>query len=1099
MADAVFRTFNMVLGSRGISARAVDDTLSETQYLNEENCEELAENAIGSRLGTSIINRTGTVIDALSGTVHSVSKLAGLNGSAWRYAGANGNLYRRTGLTQGAYNLLSGSLSGQPWQAVPAASTISAYPYIYIADANGMLKDNGSFATPQQMGLIQPQYPIQAQAQPPDVIALDNYVTDQEVYTYSGISGGSNIGYVSTTLTSPVTTPGIQAVTVADTTQPSLFQLLTIDTGGQQEVVLVIQVTLTGFVANFTKTHISGTSVTSAALNLSVPASAVATVSVPFSNLPCGALPVAGWPTTLQQADYIGLYLFVSDPTQVQSIQLAFDCGDGSFESDYFYKVIAQGPLQALLNTASSNSTAATTAATDALLDNSLGLFGTSSGSIVQLVTGLNNWNPLLIQLSDFAGAGRAAFSDPVFNWDAINSYQVTITMNDNSSATINLGALILFGGAGPDSFAGVAYDWLFTFYNNVDGTESNPCMVMSNVNPPNQTNWLLPRRQPCLLTMLYPTLDPQTTSLRIYRRGGTLGDEYRKVDEVLVTGSPQQYLDIAADDDIESSDIISFTNDVPVTSTLPVPVNTSLETAITTTNQVASVYPASMANISVSQQVDIGDIVVDSLTDTFETVIVLAVFSDHFTAYVQNQHSVGETVAATAKYVQPVTIMTEAYDQFWFAGDPNNPNNLYWSNKSNPQGVSSAAYVAVSTPDDPITAIVQFKGNLYVSTVKAWWSVAPGSNQSPSATVYPTACRQGCVAPFGYIVTEEAIYYQAIDGIRAFAGGASSYLTQDQEFIWQGIGTTPIVEADQTQFAQTRAAYWNSMLFWSYIGVDAKRHRVIFHREYKRWRNDDIDAQSLLLENDTNTLVFGDSNGLVHIDRVGSYDEGAVAGQLVSLPIAMNLQTPALNQGMPAETKQYQEFTLDCNTNGQPVTVTLIFNDGEFSEVIGTVTTSERERINLTLNDGDGYTAYKVSLQLTASALTPIYIYQAAIRALMLAKTRQSLDTYQLKMSIENSKLCKQIFVEYTANADIAGVISYDDPCWPDFTFTLPANGGVRNPMRLRLPAVKFRFLRCILTSSEDFQIWTDSTFEVKPLCSGKSYGAYPLLNVEA
>lgn len=1105
MADPVYKEHAFLFQSRGIQARPADDTLENAAYLNLANCEELAENAFSQRLGSTLINKTGTTVNALSGIVKSVYKLAGLNGAAWRYAGtSNGILYRRTGLTAGAYTSIATTLSGNPfWAASAAPSSILNTPNLFIADANGMLKDNGTFASPQQMGIFQPQAPVIAQAQQPSLVVLDNYVTTESAYSYTGIASGVNGAYVSTTLSSAVTVIGIQAVTVADPTQPSLFQLLKIGTGGTSEVVLVLFVTATGFIADFTKTHLSGVAVASADLELTVPANTTATIGISFASLPAGAKPIpATWPTTnqpLQQADYIGLYLYATDPTQIQSIQLAFDCGDGSFDSDYFYKVIAQGPLQSLLSTATSNSTAATTAATDALLDQSLGLYGGGSGSIAELNTGLDNWTPLLFQLSDFAGAGRADFEDPVYNWSNVNGYQITIVMNDGSSATVNLAALCIFGGAGPDSFAGVGYDYMFTFYNDNDGTESNPSMEMSNVNPPNQTNWVVPRRQPVLLTMNLKTYGPlgalqdgQITAIRIYRRGGNLGDNYRRVYELPVTidgGPTVTYLDTTADDDLEDQDIISFVNDVPVTSSLVNPVNTTLSSPISTTNQIATITPVSMANISVRQQVSFGS--PTALANNFETVIVLTVGVSTFTAFVQNTHAAGEIVSATAFYGQPVTMMALAYGQMWYAGDPNNPHYLYWSNPSAPQGVSSAAYVEVGSPDDPITVVVQFKGNLYVSTRKFWWAVAPGSNANSSPTIYPTAAKHGCVATLGWFATEEAIYYQAIDGIRAFAGGASTYLTQDIEFLFQGIGTTPIVEADPTQLSSTVAQYWNNMGFFSYVGLDGNRHRVIFHAAYKRWRNDDTDAQSLLLEVDTNTLVYGDSNGLIHMDRQNvGYDEGNASGVVVQNPIAINLQAPYQNQGMPDVTKSYQELTLDVNTQGQAITVTLLFEDGQQSFVIGTVNTAQRQKVNFALNSGLGYEFYKCSLKLTGNLTSQVYIYQASIKTLALAKTRTSFDSFQLRLGTDESKICKQVYIEYTATAAITFSVYYDSVTPPAFTFTLPFIApGLRNAMRVRLPAISFRMIRFVGTSASDFQIWESSKVEFKPQCSGKGY----------
>lgn len=1033
--------------------------------------------------------------------VHSIQKLAGLNETAYRYAGCGGSLYRRSSLTQGIYSLLTTGLSGQPWGSAVYRPDISSMPYLFIGDLNGMLKDNGLLAAPQQMGIFQPQFPVQAQSQEPSIVVPLDPATGN-AYSTTNITGFSSdvVIYPATTTGAAITAPGIQEVPVTGIPNPmGLFQFVTVDTGGNQEQVLVLWVTQSGFIANFTKTHASGVSVDGYGLSGTVASQTTGTIQAAFSGKP---IPDSET-NAFNQEDYIGLYMYLSDPTQIQQIILKFDCGDGSFESDYFYKVIGQGPLQDLLNTASQP----TTAATDAILADALDIYGTSDGNLAQLNVGQDTWTPLLIQLSDFAGSGRADFSDPTYNWSNVNGYQITIVNNGTASILFQMTSMVLFGGAGPDTFAGVAYDYLFTFYNDNDGTESNPCMVMSNVNPPNQTNWVYPRRQPVLLTINLDTFaasgqlqDSQITAIRIYRRGGTLGDNYRRVDEIAVNiaaGGTVQYLDTSSDVDIEESDFVSFVNDVPVTSSLPNPVNTTLATALNPTGagQILSVYPASMANISVRQQVSIG--VIGSTANNFETMIVLTVASDHFTAFVQNAHVVGETISATAFYGQPVNIMAQAFGQMWFAGDTNNPHYLYYSAASNPQAVSSAAYVEVGTPDDPITVIVQFKGNLYVSTRKFWWSVAPGSNQNSTPTVYPTAAKHGCVAPLGWCATEEAIFYQSIDGIRAFAGGASSYLTQDLEFIFQGIGSSPIVEADQTQLSQSRMAYWNNMIFNSYIGVDGKRHRVILHTVYKRFRNDDLDVQSLLLEADTNTLVFGDSVGLVHIDRQDTATDEAnnSNNQLTLAPIAMNLQTPYTDIGEPAIQKQFQEFTIDTNTQGQMLTITLWFEDGQSSLVLGTVKTTERQRVNFNIQNGDGYAAYKVSVQITGNVSQQVYIYQAGLKHLPLAKTRQSLDTYWLRFSDDGSKILKQIFVEYTAEDTITGNCYYDDSDTASFTFTLPQNSGIRNPMRVRLPAISFRMFRLILTSDRDFQVWEDSRAEVKNLTQGKGYQLQPFV----
>lgn len=1048
---------------------------------------------------TFVNNLSITFYYSLTGAlpVHSLQKLVGLNDQAWRYAGSGMNLFRLAGLNPGKYFPISTTLSGQPWGSAVYSPVVTGVPYLYIADFAGMIKDNGTLVAPQQMGIFQPQYPVTAQAQAPDEIILDPFTSS----SYTTVNVGSftpNAAALTTNTTSAITTLGIQAVGVSTSPNPiTLFQSVVVDTGGNAETVLVLFVTATGFIADFTKVHASGVTVVEQGLTGTVAASTTATVSHSF-----GGTPIAAWPTVLDPSDYIGIYLYIGDPNAIESITLQFNTANGA----YFYRTIGQGPLQASLNA----QTDAATAASDAIISDTLGLYTSGSGG----VTGLNTvpgWTLILLQLSDFSGAGGADFNDPVMNWNNVTGYELTIVTGVGLPTTsfpilFELASLILFGGAGPDSFAGVSYDYMFTFFNNVDFTESNPSMAMTDVNPPADTNFVVPRRQPVLLTLTHPTLDPQTTSLRIYRRGGTLADNYRRIDEIPCSGSSTSYTDIWSDLQIQQADTISFVNDVPVTSPLPVPLNNTLGTAISTTNQVVTVDfedPADVTfggffqSVFVSQQVTIGNVVADN----FETVIVLSIIRSGnliigFTAFVQNTHEVDEPISATAKYGQPLNIMAVAFDQGWYGGDSSNPSNLYWSAKGNIQAVSSAAYSPINNPGDAITAIVGTAGNLFVSTLQRWWSVAPGSASTSSPTIYPTSVDHGCVGSRAWTLRDGVIYYLALDGIRTFAGGGGQYISEIIEFIWQNTGPTPIPIADPTQFSSVQVSWWNRWVFFSYVAMDQNRYRIVLDVEGKRYRLDYLPAVSMFLEEDTGTLVWGDEVGLVHLDRqIVSYDEGAEDGNVVQLPIAFNLQTPYSDGGAPEIQKNYNEFTGDFDTNGVAVTVELLFNDGEFTETIGTITTTERQRVNLNLNNGLGFQAYKVSCQLTGSGIERVFLYQAKLRSIGLAQTRQSLDTYQLRFGDDASKLAKNLFVEYTAEAPISGAIYYDGSTTPGFTFTLPQNLGVRISYRQRLPSVKFRILRCILTSENDFMVWTDSRFEVKVICQGKGFSFFPLM----
>jgi hypothetical protein len=218
-------------------------------------------------------------------------------------------------------------------------------------------------------------------------------------------------------------------------------------------------------------------------------------------------------------------------------------------------------------------------------------------------------------------------------------------------------------------------------------------------------------------------------------------------------------------------------------------------------------------------------------------------------------------------------------------------------------------------------------------------------------------------------------------------------------------------------------------------------------------------------------------------------YDEGVAGGAIVQTAISVNLQSGFQNQGAPDLQKNYQELQLDANTAGQDMTATLVFDDGEATSVIGTFNTVVRTKINFRLNGDLGFDFYKAALQITGDVKQRVYLYQAAIKALPLAKTRKTMDTYWLNLGGTDSKFARDVFFEYSATQTITFNVYYDGSSTAFFTFTLPPNGGVRTSIRQRLPDVSFRTIRIAGGSPGDFQIWNDSCIWYKFLCQGRGY----------
>jgi hypothetical protein len=200
-------------------------------------------------------------------------------------------------------------------------------------------------------------------------------------------------------------------------------------------------------------------------------------------------------------------------------------------------------------------------------------------------------------------------------------------------------------------------------------------------------------------------------------------------------------------------------------------------------------------------------------------------------------------------------------------------------------------------------------------------------------------------------------------------------------------------------------------------------------------------------------------------------------------------LQTAYSFQGSPANQKQYNAVQIDCNTGGQTLNVSVLFNDGEITVPLGTINNTQRGKINLPVNAGLGQQAYKISLLITGNVLAFSYLYQALVECVVLPRTRQTFDTYKMNLSEASSKFARDVFWIYAASAPITVNVYYDDNPTPGFTFTMPTAGGLRNPLRTRLPAISFRTLRMVGTSTEDFMIWPDSNLWYKPQCQGRGY----------
>jgi hypothetical protein len=814
--------------------------------------------------------------------------------------------------------------------------------------------------------------------------------------------------------------------------------------------------------------------------------------------------------------DLIVLTLLTSNPNNIAQITLQFWVGASSLgtPTNYYQANISPAYYQSSLN----GSVLAYEATQSQILADTLNLItgqppGTTSAQLqpTNIGTGSGSWAACLIPRGNFLPVGQAGQAG--LDWSNITGWTLTVTTNSNAGGvSFSTNGLYLQWGYGPSSFAGVGYDYRQTYYDANTGTESSPCPIQQfNTDYGYLSSTAAPifLRQAAQVVGQYST-NPQITHVRIYRRGGTLSSNWVQVIQApnVTTGGTFVLKEVIADEFVEQAQILVLDNDPPVTSSLLNPIQTQLSAATASPgSSIYSTFSPQMVAVAQAGAVFVpGQIVIVGNANNLEEVAVTMGGIGSFSAVLRLEHNMGEPVNVYAAPRQPCNLCAVAYGQVWLAGDPNNPHYLYYSKKGLPENFGPQNYIPVSTPDDPINAVINWRGTLIVGTLKSWFIIVGGA--SPYAQ--PTGSVHGIVAQQGWIEVEGAIWYQAADGIREFTGADGVYKTLPVEWIFRGNPQCLPPQANQTDFPQSILAYYNNIVYCSYVSTlnSGQRYRLNWDTQYNRFRNDDVPATAMLWEKDINTLLVGKQIGVgqyaVVQDQIGDYDDGGwVAGALVQTPINLTIQHPYRDLGKPHQFKQFNALETDVNTQNQTLNTTLLFEDGSISIVLpGQNTGTTRQKCEMIVTgagqpEGGGQQAYRASILHTIAVTTAITLYQEEIAAAILPELSTSYDTYAQKFGTDLSKFIKQLYLDYTSPVALNCSVYADGSVTPYWTFTLPAQ-STRGVIRVRMSnlssgttAFTMRTWRLIIIAAsttnplQGFLLWQNPRVEWKPVGS--------------
>ena len=862
---AEVQSLSRAFPNQGLQLKQDPALLSEAHYSELTNVVSVQEGNLAVRAGSQKLSSANTFSGASA--IHSISVLnVGSTGDEIVYVGEGTNLWYQ--VNGGSWNLgaatvaTAGAYTRQRFAATAYSAGSSGLPYEYFACPSAMLKQSGSSPATglQRWGILPPSYPAVVALGAIDLLpaGIDAIYSLATGATLTRIATGVTITGVSGTA------PG--SITITPSSMNQIDEGMLIRIGATPLLGVVQSANATSFTSYLTATPAVGDTLQSAQVKSSTVGSVtLTTVTVSPMDASFNGIASSGYSTD----DIVHVSVYASDPSQYLDMRLRVLVN--SSKSDYYEKSILPAAIQPQVSgtqTATQNISNIGANIPQNVLNQypyineeitrakaeALAALSSATVATTNLV-----WSEISVPKSQFLSVGNAG-SGP-YSWKNVTGFQFVYKTVASPTGTLStaISSLYIAGGYGPNAVTDIStyprapYKYLFTYRNPITGAQGNPSpeMISDNaVSPQNQA----------VNVIVQGSDDPQVSgsgSVAVYRSGGSFSDSYYRFVGYAVNpggGGTVIFEDNQSDQSIDVNDLVDFDNDVPVSSALPTPlIMTSLTPALAgqATALAVTVNSGSLALLTVGTPVTVG-----INTENQETCIVSAVSSNTVTLFLQYDHSDAATnpITIQADYIagQPCNLCLEAFDSIFLAGDPNNPQVLYRSKSGRPEAfpiinltTNVAQAINVGTPANYIVNLTEYSGGVLCMNLNNLFyvAVASGIMEAP----LNTPAQRGLLARNAWCKADNEVWYLSYDGIYSWAGGASTWRSQDIDPLFQGFTIGPYAPIDVRPHLGTAGAdvitmeYSDNEIFVSYLDTAGSPHRLRYHTKFNRWSIDNV------------------------------------------------------------------------------------------------------------------------------------------------------------------------------------------------------------------------------------------------------------------
>lgn len=449
------------------------------------------------------------------------------------------------------------------------------------------------------------------------------------------------------------------------------------------------------------------------------------------------------------------------------------------------------------------------------------------------------------------------------------------------------------------------------------------------------------------------------------------------------------------------------------------------------------------------------------------------------------------EPVSSVEVLNQPIGRIWGPFDERVLGcGDPNRPDAVYYSKRSNADAWPPQNFIDVSSPSDPLQNGVVYNTRAFVFSKEKMYELIQNLIGGSVLIAFATPCDRGLIGPWA-VVAADAIYFVSKDGIYATTGGQKTSLVDNNIkpiFPTQegpGRDVNGLEAVDMTLTDDIRLAYHNQELWFTYKGVTTgARQTLIYDTLRARWRAATYTPSIRVFHSEIGTvssLLAGGEDGIL-FSTGGASDSGS--------DITVTLRTGAHDQGAPLNLKEYGNVLFDLDpggaTAGDPVTITPLRNGETITDAAITVTGTGRQKIPLDLSDVFGFNlAFNISWTRT-SAIDPILFQYDILHRLEPAKIKHW-EARESSLGGGGFIHLRDAYIALRSTADVTFIITFDGTVQ---SYTIPSTSGNRRKVYIPFDANKGKLYKFEFDSSAEFQIYhQDSEVRAKQWLTNLGY----------